>query len=115
MNPFDLFGRGQFTADFIRGSLGIFEGTKLLRCPSKYAARLSQAFTATDDSIDICRHEWEEVPDFGSDPYLFTDGVGTMSQQLPDRIFEELYKDSREPQIVKPSAVSKLYFLRIHV
>ena len=110
MSPFNLPGRGQFTADSIRRSLGNFEGTKLLKLPSKYAARLAQAFTATDASIYIRRHEWEEVPDLGSEPYLFTDGVGTMSQQLADRIFEEQYKDRRDPRI-KPSAVSKPYFL----
>ena len=108
MNPFNKPGRGRITADSIRRSLGNFEGTKLLKLPSKYAARLAQAFTATDASIHIRRHEWEEVPDLGSEPYLFTDGVGTMSQQLADRIFEELYKDRREPWI-KSSAVSEPY------
>ena len=110
MNPFDLPGRGRITADSIRRSLGNFEGTKLLKLPSKYAARLAQAFTATEASINIRRNEWEEVPDLGSDPYLFTDGFGTMSQHLADRIFEVLFKDKREPRI-KPSAVSKPYFL----
>ena len=110
MNPFDLPGRGRITSDSIRRSLGNFEGTKLLKLPSKYAARLAQAFTATDASIYIRRNEWEEVPDLGFEPYLFTDGVGTVSQQLADRIFEVLFKDRREPRI-KPSAISKLYFL----
>ena len=110
MNPFDQPGRGRVTADSIRRSLGNFEGTKLLKLPSKYAARLAQAFTATDSSIYIRRHEWEEVPDLGSEPYLFTDGVGTISQQLADRIFEEIYKDRREPRL-KPFAVSKPYSL----
>ena len=110
MNPFDLPGRGRITADSIRRSLGSFEGTKLLKLPSKYAARLAQAFTATDSSINIRRHEWEEVPDIGSEPYIFTDGVGTISQQLADRIFEVLFRDMREPRI-KPSAVSKPRFL----
>ena len=110
MNPFDLPGRGRITANSIRRSLGNFEGTKLLKLPSKYAARLAQAFTATDAPIKIRRHEWEEVPDLGLEPYLFTDGVGTMSQELADRIFEELYRDSRESRI-KPCAVSKSHFL----
>jgi RNA-dependent RNA polymerase len=110
MNPFYLPGRGRITADSIRRSLGNFEGTKLLKLPSKYAARLAQAFTATDSSINIRRNEWEEVPDLGSEPYLFTDGVGTISQQLANRIDEVLSKDKREPRI-KPSAVSKPYFL----
>ena len=110
MSPFDLPGRGRITADSIRRSLGNFEGTKLLKLPSKYAARLAQAFTATEASIIIRRHEWEEVPDLGSEPYLFTDGVGTMSQQLADRIFEVRNRDTREPRL-KPSAVRKTHFL----
>ena len=110
MNPFDRPGRGRITADFIRRSLGNFEGTKLLKSPSKYAARLAQAFTATEASINIRRNEWEEVPDLGSVPYLFTDGVGTMSQHLADKICEVLFKDKREPTI-KPFVVSKSYFL----
>jgi RNA-dependent RNA polymerase len=109
MNPFDLPGRGRITADSIRRSVGNFEGTKLLKLPSKYAARLAQAFTATDASVYIRRCEWEEVPDLGSEPYLFTDGVGTISQQLADKIFKAL-PDKGEFRI-KPSAVSKPYFL----
>ena len=114
MSPFNHHDRGRITADSIRRTLGNFDGTKLLKLPSKYAARLAQAFTATDASTYIRRHEWEEVPDLGSEPYLFTDGIGSMSQHLADRIFEEHYKDTgrREPQArIKPSAVSKPYFL----
>ena len=111
LNPFDLPDKGRITADYIRRSLGNFEGTKLLKMPSKYAARLAQAFTATDPSIDIRRNEWEEVPDLGIEPYLFTDGVGTISQKLADRIFEKLSEDRRYSWIsIKPSAVSRAYF-----
>jgi RNA-dependent RNA polymerase len=110
MNPFDLPGIGRITADYIRRSLGNFEGSKLLKQPSKYAARLAQAFTATDPSVKIRRDEWEEVSDLGSEPYLFTDGVGTISQQLADRIFKELTIGRREIPMT-PSAVSRAYFL----
>ncbi|KAF8798201.1 RdRP-domain-containing protein [Phlegmacium glaucopus] len=103
MNPFDLPGDRRITADSIRRSVGNFEGTKLLRHPSKYAARMAQAFTATDPSVKIRRNEWEVVPDLGSDPYFFTDGVGTISQKLADRIHEKLTKD-RPDTPMKPSA-----------
>ena len=108
MNPFDLPGKTRITADFIRCSLGNFEGTELLRCPSKYAARLAQAFTATDPSVTIRRNEWEEVLDLGSEPYLFTDGVGTISQKLGDEIYEKL-TEHRRGSSLKPSAVSNFY------
>ena len=107
MNPFSSDGV-LITPDSIRRSLGNFEGTKLLRCPSKYAARLAQAFTATDPSVTIRRNEWEEVPDLGSEPYLFTDGVGTISQKLADRIFKELFNDWQNS--MTPSAVRRSYF-----
>lgn len=109
MNPFRRDGC-LITSDFIRNSLGEFKGTKLLKSPSKYAARLAQAFTATDPSVEIRREEWEEVPDLGQEPYLFTDGVGTISKSLGDRIWMKLCeprrdhgKNSIQPSVVSPS------------
>src|ERR1700692_4153921 len=60
--------------------LGEFAG--VIHQPSKYAARIAQAFTATDPSVRITRDQWEEVDDLGTRPYYFTDGVGTISQLL---------------------------------
>jgi len=108
MHPFDLPGKGRITADSIRRSLGNFE--KTIKSPSKYAARLAQAFTATDPSVEIRRNEWEEVPDLGPKSYLFTDGVGTISQELADRIDKELTK-GRPDSWIKPSVVSRTHFL----
>lgn len=102
----------------------------MIRFPSKYAARISQAFTATDPSnIRITRDQWEEIPDIiekiynitveeTSDisgqvkekrkPNLFTDGVGTISTELGDRLWAELCKSRRDQgkNAIKPSAVS---------
>ncbi|KAI0362487.1 RdRP-domain-containing protein [Trametes cingulata] len=88
MNPFQHPTQGYITAQRIRDSLGDF--SNVIKYPSKYAARIAQAFTATDPSVSITRDQWEEMDDLGEEPYLFTDGVGTISQELGDMIWEAL-------------------------
>ncbi|PPQ77522.1 hypothetical protein CVT25_011319 [Psilocybe cyanescens] len=105
MNPFLHPQRGNVNAEYIRESLGNFAGTELFKQPSKYAARLAQAFTATDPSVDILRNEWDEMPDIGKEPYLFTDGVGTISRALGDKIWAKLRENRASTgSILKPSA-----------
>ena len=116
MNPFTYPDEGLVTAASIRGSLGHFAGTKLLKQPSKYAARLAQAFTATDPSVDIRKNEWEEVPDLGKEPHLFTDGVGTISRALGDRIWGKLSEGKHNQGSLTPSAVGASSFISsLHV
>ena len=109
MNPFEHPERGWVDAQKIRDSLGNFD-KKLKNIPSKYAARLAQAFTATDPSVSITKSQWEEIGDMGEEPYLFTDGVGTISRDLADMIWEALC--SAKPDLLqlehKPCAVSVL-------
>ena len=100
VSPFHDPEEGYVTAEKIRSSLGDF--SKLLRTPSKYAARIAQAFTPTDRSVKIRRSEWEEQPDLG--PH--TDGVGTISPELARKIWEErcyATRNLRESR-VQPSA-----------
>jgi len=111
MNPFDHPVEGWINGESIRSSLGDFEGTPLLKCPSKYAARLAQAFTATDNSVDIRKDEWEMMDDLvcpaPNDDYMFTDGVGTISRSLADRIWKVLQEAKHNPaNLIQPSAVS---------
>ncbi len=61
-------------------SLGMFDG-ELMRCPARYAARLSQAFTATDATVTEIE-EIIRIPDIENDKYCFTDGVGTLSLEM---------------------------------
>ena len=100
VSPFRDPVEGYVTSEKIRSSLGDF--SKLLRTPSKYAARIAQAFTATDPSVKIQRDQWEEQDDLGN----HTDGVGTISPQLADMIWEAKCKSSRHvmEHRVKPSA-----------
>ncbi|KIK67671.1 hypothetical protein GYMLUDRAFT_215812 [Collybiopsis luxurians FD-317 M1] len=118
MNPFQHHDPqvGYVTAQTIRDSIGDFatredeeineEKPPLLWLPSKYAARLAQAFTATERSVKIRPDEWEIMEDLGRDPYLFTDGVGTISEELGDKIWDALCADrsSGGERAVKPSA-----------
>ncbi|KAI0780590.1 RdRP-domain-containing protein [Trametes elegans] len=104
MSPFEHPTLGFVTAQSIRDGLGDF--SNVIRYPSKYAARLAQAFTATDPSVSITRDQWEEMPDIGEEPYLFTDGVGTISQELGDKIWEALCaaKESLRRVAITPDA-----------
>ncbi|KAF8260154.1 RdRP-domain-containing protein [Lactarius quietus] len=88
MAPFRDPVEGYVTAEKIRTSLGDF--SKLLRTPSKYGARIAQAFTSTDPSVKILRNQWEEQPDLG--PH--TDGVGTISPELAAMIWQARCKAS---------------------
>jgi RNA-dependent RNA polymerase len=98
LSPFRDTEEGYVTAEKIRASLGDF--SKLLRTPSKYAARMAQAFTATDPSVKINRDQWEEQPELG--PH--TDGVGTISPKLAAMIWEAKCKASGNRDRVEPSA-----------
>ncbi|RDB21068.1 putative RNA-dependent RNA polymerase 1 [Hypsizygus marmoreus] len=106
MNPFKHPSKGWVSSQYIRNSLGDFQGTELLQCPSKYAARLAQAFTATDPSVKVRRDQWEEVDDLGKEPHLFTDGVGTISRKLGNQIWASLCAGRRDhgENSVQPSA-----------
>ncbi|KAI9452160.1 RdRP-domain-containing protein [Russula earlei] len=100
VSPFNDPVEGFVNAESIRASLGDF--SELLRTPSKYAARIAQAFTATDHSVKIRRDQWDEQGDIG--PH--TDGVGTISSELADKIWEKCRAmgDSRENR-TRPDAI----------
>jgi len=75
-------------------------------CPARYAARISQTFTATD-AVEV---EVEEI--FHDDDistadkkYQFTDGVGTLSRELAQEIWRQL-KSGKRKRLLKdtPSA-----------
>lgn len=79
---------GFVTADLIRARVGVFD--KTIEYPAWYAARVAQAFSATEDSVALLRDQWEEVPDIKRNGRTFTDGVGTISPQLAQQIWETL-------------------------
>ncbi|KAI0749297.1 RdRP-domain-containing protein [Daedaleopsis nitida] len=104
MADFQHADEGLVTAEKIRDDLGDFSGC--IRNPSKYAARIAQAFSGTDPSVRIKREQWEMVDDLGVDPYQHTDGQGTISVLLRDRIWDVLLEawPDKKKLILKPSA-----------
>jgi len=103
--PFRDPVEGYVNAEIIRASLGDF--SFLGRTPSKYAARIAQAFTATEPSVKIRRDQWEEQEDLG--PH--TDGVGTISPELADMIWDGNCRATGNPRenYLKPSAYEFLF------
>ena len=77
-------GDTEVNAASIIASIGNFENSSDRFCPARYAARLSQAFTATDASIVVKPAETRKIADISTPDgmYHFTDGVGTMSREM---------------------------------
>ena len=73
------------TAESLRSRLGDFKG---IRCPPRYAARLGQTFTTTSHSLELSTYEVSHMPDVKRGSYVFSDGVGTISQSMLDRIWK---------------------------
>ncbi|KAI0075266.1 RdRP-domain-containing protein [Panus rudis PR-1116 ss-1] len=105
VHPFYDHQQRKIDADAIRNDLGDFSG--VIKYPSKYAARMAQAFTATDPSVSIPLSCIETIDDLGTPPHIHTDGVGTISAELGDQIWEALCAGRDEgyrKMSVKPSA-----------
>ncbi|KAF5354905.1 hypothetical protein D9756_005520 [Leucocoprinus leucothites] len=95
--PFTDNEIGEMNAAKIIQSLGTFDGLaydpELMHCPARYAARLSQAFTATEtatvkvDNKDIKRINDIQVVTRRKVKYLFTDGSGNISEDLAREIW----------------------------
>lgn len=94
----------QITAASIIANLGIFDESvqydpRLMYCTARYAARLAQAFTATDAAVEVDPGEISIEPDIMDEERRrsFTDGAGMMSEQLASEIWETLQK--KNPRI----------------
>lgn len=93
MSPFKNAGGQLINADFIVRSLGDF--SKVIHFPARYGARIAQAFSGTEPSVTIKANELKIVKDKISPSGLsFTDGVGTASRDIFEKIWE-LYKKTR--------------------
>lgn len=116
MSPFTDPNEGYITSERIRRSIGDFG--VLWTQPSKLAARIAQAFSATDPSVTLVKGQWDEKME---DIYTtwtttrgeqatacHTDGVGTISPELRDMIWNALCEASNgwRQNKVKPSVVS---------
>jgi len=96
VTPFHDENGDLVTADVIRSRLGNFD--KVIRCPARYGARMSQAFTSTSVSISITAEEVIQLPDIeaivNNKRVIFTDGIGTCSRETMERIAEALRESS---------------------
>lgn len=98
-------------AESIIKSLGTF--SSVINCPARYAARISQAFTATD-AVEVDVEEVILINDIetADGKYQFTDGVGTMSKELSDEINLQLKKNSRRRGRLGKSAKPSSFQIR---
>ncbi|KAL5529571.1 hypothetical protein ACEPAG_5556 [Sanghuangporus baumii] len=103
VSPFLLPEHGLVNAASIRREIG--DLTAELAYPAKFGARLALALSGTNPSVKISRDQWAEIPDVGSQPYLHTDGIGTISRQLGELIWsEECRLNPHLRQYAEPSA-----------
>ncbi len=90
----DEESRTSVDAAAIRQDIGHFgncrHDARLIYCPARYAARLSQAFTSTDNTVSVHADEIAEVPDIKRNESCFTDGVGSVSRELAHQIIQKL-------------------------
>ncbi|KAI0936237.1 hypothetical protein AcV5_004426 [Taiwanofungus camphoratus] len=107
VKPFMDPTHGLIDASTIIAGLGSFQDLafdrKLIYCPARYAARISQAFTATDSSISVETEEVIYLDDIHDSDhrYCFTDGVGTVSPELAREIWNELRAKRRRARRIK--------------
>lgn len=90
MAPFALNGSLTYAPAVIE-DLGDFS---MIRSPAKCAARIGQAFSQTFSSIQIPSEAFRTMPDIERNGRTFTDGVGTCSTEILEKIWRE-YSQAR--------------------
>ena len=82
MAPFIHEGSLLFDRKLIEG-LGDFSK---IRCPAKCAARIGQAFSVTPVAVTVKKKVAQVIPDVERNGRVFSDGVGTISQALLEKL-----------------------------
>ena len=88
MAPFTLNGSLTIATAVIE-DLGDF---RLIRSPAKCAARIGQAFSQTFSSIHIPFEAFKIMPDIERNGRIFSDGVGTCSTEVLEKIWREYFQ-----------------------
>ena len=96
MAPFVLDGTLTY-AQLVIKNLGDFSS---IRSPAKCAARIGQAFSQTLSSVTIPSEAFGQMPDIERNGRTFSDGVGTCSMEVLQKIWEK-YNQARP---LKPTA-----------
>ncbi|KAG8710842.1 hypothetical protein FRC08_016639, partial [Ceratobasidium sp. 394] len=79
------FEGSTITPESIRSSLGNFP--KVIKCPARYGARMSQAFTSTDPSIIVPQSAIVPLRELQKGKHMFSDGCGTISRELLEEVW----------------------------
>ncbi|KAG8818545.1 hypothetical protein FRC18_012430 [Serendipita sp. 400] len=99
------------TPDLIRESLGDFK--KVRNCPARYGARIAQAFSATEDGTlevpDEIIYENDKKSPTGS---LYTDGVGRLSKEMAEEIWEH-YTERKPERLRRRSQTPSAFQIRL--
>ena len=90
MAPFALNGSLIYAPAVIK-DLGDFS---MIRSPARCAARIGQAFSQTFSSIQIPSEALMKMPDIERNGRTFSDGVGTCSTEVLEKIWRE-YSQAR--------------------
>ena len=104
MAPFTLSGSLTYAPAVIK-DLGDFS---LIRSPAKCAARIGQAFSQTFSSVHIPSEAIKRMPDVERNGRKFSDGVGTCSTEVLEKIWRE-YPQARglKPTILQVRFMGK--------
>ena len=87
------------------------DGLPINHYPALFPARVAQAFSATEVSINIRRTEiFEDLNDVVRGQYTFTDGVGRISAELRDEVWDALILHRR---IQSPKASPAAFQMRL--
>ncbi|CAE6425702.1 unnamed protein product [Rhizoctonia solani] len=75
--------------EYIRRSLGNFD--KVIDCPARYGARMSQAFSATSQSVVLRESEIKHILELKNwRDEMFSDGCGTISRELAKDVWDKM-------------------------
>ncbi|GJJ15778.1 hypothetical protein Clacol_010056 [Clathrus columnatus] len=102
VSPFSHNGE-RIDSQTIRDSIGSHWSAELRRRPALYAARLSQAFTATNPTVTVNHGEIKYIRDIERNGHCFSDGNGSVSQELADEIHRALAGQRRRARVSTPS------------
>ena len=103
MAPFTFHKRIMF-APMVIEDLGDFTR---IRNPAKCAARIGQAFSQTLSSVEVPVNALIQIPDVERNEYTFSDGVGTCSRKILDKIWAG-YTEARR-MVMKPTVFQIRY------
>ncbi|CAG8492602.1 4569_t:CDS:2 [Acaulospora colombiana] len=95
VSPYAL-ADSEFNAYNIRSLMGDF------RSPALYAARMGQCFSSTVGTIELDKRQVRKIDDIERNDYVFSDGCGTISENLAKRV-TKFYWGSKQRDKEVPS------------